>query len=969
MPPAIPLVAAAAGYAASAGIAAAVGATLGTFSLGAIGAAMGGFLVATAVNAVGSRAFSSKPSRPDFTQSASNQAVMVRTSVESHKVVYGRAKVSGPVVFIGTTNGGPKAEGGTISGTNLMLHVVVALAGHEVDAIDTVYLNDVPVTLDASGWVTSAPYVYQTPVPVPSQPIQNAQRYQGVVTITTATAHGFTLGQRVLIAGVGDQSMNGSFTIAAVPTTTSFRYRKNGPDITASLSGAVSPVDAGGPTASYVRIKKFTGSPDQAASPDMTAEIPGWDASHRLRGVAYLYVRMEFSQERFPAGIPNISAVVQGKRIYDPRVDRTIWSDNPALCIRDYLLNDYGFACGADEINDEYFSAAANVCDESVPLSTSGAQARYTSNGVLDTASAPLDNLNALVASMAGTVTYVQGRFRAHAGAYDAPAGDIDPSMLAGPVKIRTRPSRQETFNAVQGTYVDPALNWQPTDFPPVTNPAYEAADGGQRLSKDVQLPFTNHPEAAQRIAKVILEQGRQGIQVELTLNHAALAYAAWDTVTYTDPTLGWDRKVFRIKGLSTPGVGPVTLSLQEESSAGYDWNRGEAATADAAPDTNLPDPLLVQPPKALAVVESKYVTRDGAGVKALVTMAWLASNDAFVAQYQPEYKVKSEAGWKVLPRTPDASADIHDIAPDTYDFRVKAISTLGVSSAYATTSQQISGLLDAPARLQNLTISTIGGLAILRWDQSTDVDVRIGGKIVFRHSPDEAAAWTQTTTIGNAVPGAATVAVLPLKPGVYLAKAVDSSGIEAADAAGVVTEQATALAFANITSLTEDPTFSGTKTDCSVSGGVLKIDAAGIFDDIPDFDAAPNLDAYGGVLPSATYHFSGGIDLGSVQNVRITTRLKAQVANEFDLIDDRSADIDDWTSFDGDAAADADAVVYARQTNDDPGGTPAWKDWNRLDSAEFSARAFEFKVEMTSIDPAYNIQISELSATVDQVS
>ena len=36
--------------------------------------------------------------------------------------------------------------------------LVLSLAGHEVDAIETVFFNDVAVTLDGSGYVTTAPW-------------------------------------------------------------------------------------------------------------------------------------------------------------------------------------------------------------------------------------------------------------------------------------------------------------------------------------------------------------------------------------------------------------------------------------------------------------------------------------------------------------------------------------------------------------------------------------------------------------------------------------------------------------------------------------------------------------------------------------------------------------------------------------------------------------------------------------------
>lgn len=989
MPMAVPLVAAGAGFATASAISAiplgvlAGSAATGLASLGITSALVGasaGFVVSTAINQVGARALSRKPKAQQFTAEASGRTISIRSSVESHKIIYGQARVSGPLVYITTQNSGPDQNGDTQTGSNKFLHMVIPLAGHEVEEIGDIYFNDVVVPLDGNGWATNAPYVHSveretTSVFAVSTAVVSGAKQQGgqqisSLTITTGSAHGLSVGQKFELSGTTDDRLTGTFTVNGVPSPTQIQVQSNLPNISAT-GGSITRRGLTTSNVAFVRVKKHLGTTDQAADSDLIVEC-GLTADFRLRGIAYIYARLEYSHDAFPLGTPNISAVVKGKKVYDPRTLTAAWSANAALCVRDYLASNYGFNAQSDEINDTYFTAAANACDEDVTLKDGGTQDRYTCNGVVDTAVAPLDNLASLLTSLAGAVTYVQGKFRCHAGVYDSPSGDIDTTIFAGSVKIRARTPRKELFNAVKGTYLDPNKNWQPTDFPFVTNSTYESQDGGERIYKDLELPFTNHPEAAQRLGKVILEKARQGLVVELSVFHDALKYSVFDVVTLTNSQMGWNAKPFRIIKWSMSageGVSPVMLVLQEESSASYDWNNGEATENDAAPDTDLPDPFTVQTPGALTVTESLYITRSGDGVKALATMRWVASTDALLDSYQPEYKANGDEVWSKLPRTTALESVIEDIAPGQYDFRVKALNTLLVSSSYATASKQITGLLSPPTEPQNLTISTIGGLAVLRWDLSIDLDVKIGGRIVFRHSPNTAASWTESTTIGEAVAGVLTTAILPLKPGAYLAKAVDSSGVESVTPASVTTSQATALSFANVTSLTEHPTFSGSKTNCYVEdSGALTITGAGLWDDIPDVDALPDIDTYGGVATSGTYTFSGGIDLGSVTPVRLTSHLRATIVNVLDLIDSRTDNIDDWASIDGTEGANADAFVYVRATDDDPAGSPTWGAWQKLDSGEFNSRAFQFKAEMTSFDSTYNIRISELSVSADEV-
>ncbi len=64
-------------------------------------------------------------------------------------------------------------------------------------------------------------------ITAPTYALTAANVSGGIVTATTASAHGFSVGQQVTIAGVTPASHNGTFTIAAVPTPTTFTYANN----------------------------------------------------------------------------------------------------------------------------------------------------------------------------------------------------------------------------------------------------------------------------------------------------------------------------------------------------------------------------------------------------------------------------------------------------------------------------------------------------------------------------------------------------------------------------------------------------------------------------------------------------------------------------------------------------------------------------------------------------------------------
>lgn len=93
---------------------------------------------------------------------------------------------------------------------------------------------------------------------------------------------------------------------------------------------------------------------------------PLWTTNHLQVGCGKILVRLAPNRNIFPSGIPNISAIVSGKRVYDPRTATTYYSPNAALCIRDYLVDPNLLGATTSEIDDTGMVVQANICDELV---------------------------------------------------------------------------------------------------------------------------------------------------------------------------------------------------------------------------------------------------------------------------------------------------------------------------------------------------------------------------------------------------------------------------------------------------------------------------------------------------------------------------------------------------------------------------------------------------------------------------
>jgi hypothetical protein len=439
------------------------------------------------------------------------------------------------------------------------------------------------------------------------------------------------------------------------------------------------------------------GSDTQLADSFLINEATNWTADHRLRGLCYTYIRLQWNADVFQSGVPTYNAVIRGKKVFDPRTSLTAWSNNAALCQRDYLyardsLNiPYGFGATTSEIDDTFTTAAANICDESITKLNASTISRYTLNGIVDTARSPISNLDDMLSSSIGTITMPIGKFRIYAGSYNTPESTvIDESYLTGNIKSSLRIPRQDLFNAVRGLYIEPSKAWQSDSFTEMTSSAYETQDNGERIYTDISLPFTTDAEAAQRIAKTVQRKGREQISLVMPCNYKALRFAVWDNIKVNNTAHGWNEKVFTIVSKSFSINQGVILHLREENSASYSWTASDAEAIAAAPDTNLPDAFTVSVPSAVSFDSRGVATVANDTVYNLV-MTWAASENSFVSnggQFEIQFKLSSDSEWRpsFFVAGDFTSADIASTSPNIlYDLRIRAVNIVGARSNWVT--------------------------------------------------------------------------------------------------------------------------------------------------------------------------------------------------------------------------------------------------------------------------------------------
>jgi hypothetical protein len=383
-------------------------------------------------------------------------------------------------------------------------------------------------------------------------------------------------------------------------------------------AGTFGPVDSN----TICVINKHLGAASQASDPMLTNKFALYTSAHRGEGIAYLAMKWTLDEdsadvwEKYSPG--NVKALVQGKKIYDPRLEVTAggtagasptnaayiaYSTNPALCVTDYLIDQtLGMGIAANKIDWAAVITAANGCDVDVDVPNNATQKRFTANGVLFGTDSHQKNINKLLSAMNGRLIYSNGKYIVKAGIYEAPTEVLTEDDLIGAIQIKTSLERSDRFNTIRGIFVDAAANNKSTEFPKVQLADAVTRDNGEVLEKEIQLPMVSDSYQAQRIANKLIQLSDQQKIVSFPANLSALRITAGDRVQVTVEELSWNQKVFECVGWTFSDEGGVNLTLREDSSTSYGDPLPEAYSQITADGTIVDAFRGVPSPSGLSV-------------------------------------------------------------------------------------------------------------------------------------------------------------------------------------------------------------------------------------------------------------------------------------------------------------------------------------------------------------------------------
>ena len=374
---------------------------------------------------------------------------------------------------------------------------------------------------------------------------------------------------------------------------------------------------------------------------------------------------------------------------------------------------------------------------------------------------------------------------------------------------------------------------------------------------------------------------------------------------------------------------------------------------------------LSAKPDTPTGVSGSEFLYQSGQSVFSGFDLSWTSPKQR-VNEFRVKYRIDND-NWTTV-NTTSPSLRIEQTRAGKLYVQVTAANYLNKVSEIAAAEFTLLGKTAVPGQVQNLRFeATSDKEGTLRWDETVDLDVKVGGKVYIRHSSktDGSASWSDSVDLIEAVAGSSTSAKIPLVEGEVFAKFADDGGRLSTNETSVIIDLPDTLGKLQVIDRKEDldsPPFQGAKVDCFYDSGYDALTmGGGDIDDVEDFDEIAYFDILGDVVSSATYTFNDTQDLGAVFSLDLKRYFVTRGYYPSDSVDNRSENIDSWDNWDGDVVDKVNATLQVRHTADDPSGTPTWTDWKEFVNGTFKGRGFQFRTVMTSSDVAQSILIDEL--------
>lgn len=358
----------------------------------------------------------------------------------------------------------------------------------------------------------------------------------------------------------------------------------------------------------HMHFAKQVGSrPQFSALSGNQGSIPRWGSSYKLSGKAAGIVTMRWDkkQVKFSGGTPRFSAIVQGVKVYDPRLDSTypggsgscrvdneatfVYSENPSLHALTYIYGRYegtkkifGVGKAIESIDVPAFVEWANVCDTN----------NWKVGGIIYEPADRWNNLKLIMQAGSARPVHNNGVLSVVFNSPKVPVATFTEDDLAnGDISIPSTQSFRDRINGIVPRYRSSGHNWEYIPGTAVTVPQYVAADGEDKR-KEIQYTLCQANQQAAQLAGYEIVNSRELTGITIPFKPKILPYGPGEAISLNMPNLGLVGTYVIESRRFDPLTAITQTTVRTETASKHPFALGATTTPPEAPTLTLGEDL-----------------------------------------------------------------------------------------------------------------------------------------------------------------------------------------------------------------------------------------------------------------------------------------------------------------------------------------------------------------------------------------
>lgn len=396
------------------------------------------------------------------------------------------------------------------------------------------------------------------------------------------------------------------------------------------------------------------------AVPWVPLNVPEWTSAHRLSGYAAAWWGLEFDStgKTYPTGTPAPMWTVDGRPVYDPRLDSTYpggsgpcrpdddttWvfegNDNAGLVGLTWCLGHYangkrilGMGLPLTSLDVDAFIQFANVCEAN----------GWTMGGMAYSSDRKWDVLRAILQGASGEPV-LGPKVSCFINAPRTSLATITGDDIVGEASVTGTQARRDRFNSVIARYRSEEHGWQMVPAQLVEVDTYVEEDGGRR-TREIEYPLCQDKDVAAQLAAYDIVNSREFGPIILPAKPKYAGYVCGDCLTVDEPELGLNgQKVLILNRDFDPVSGVVTLTCRSETDAKHDFALGRTGVAPPTPGLTGIDLGNVSTPDAESWTAAGSYIQGPGGARIPIILVTGQVDDPAVSQLIVEYRERLTA-------------------------------------------------------------------------------------------------------------------------------------------------------------------------------------------------------------------------------------------------------------------------------------------------------------------------------------